>query len=172
MIKNVLLGLILIFYIIMLKSYGQSIKQLDNELTHMSNKQLQILAKSYLEGKEYGVGWSLAAIAWKESQAGKYLVNLESKDCGVYQKNIPSYITGLDKKTTSFLVNITCQEFITNRPLASSVAVSDLLYWKKKRHNNWLKIWASYNCGYKKHCGKRYANEIRKRIIVLKRYIK
>jgi len=148
-------------------THGSDLESLQAAYSQFSAKQKGVLKKSYAYGKEFNLGYTLSAIAWIESSAGLYKINLGSKDCGTYQKNMPYYLKSQDILKTSFNYNRLCQRFVDDQEFAAAVAVTDLLYWK--RGNTWWTTWKSYHCGYGQ-CHS-YAKEIWLRIQVLKKVL-
>ena len=145
--------------------YSMNIKELTMQYHDMSYNQKKVLQKSYNLGKEFNVGLTLAAIAWQESDAGKYKINLQTNDCGVYQKNVPYFLKGQGIERSGFRENMWCQRFVDDIDFSAAVAVTDLLWWKQR--NSWWKTWESYHCGYGS-CPK-YARDISLKIQVLKK---
>lgn len=115
----------------------------------LSPKEIQTLKEIKQQGKKYGLGYTLMAIAIKESSLGKYLINVNSKDYGLYQANIKTVIQRQKAKDTSWNRNKYAMRLISDFQFATQNAVAELKYWKKIHNNDWKKVWSSYNGGWK-----------------------
>ena len=113
-------------------------------------------------GKDSGLSYSLMAIAIKESAVGKYLVNVDTKDYGMYQANIKTVISRENVQDTSWNRNLIAMKLITDFQFATKNAVDELSYWQKVHNNNWTKVWGSYNGGWKYNSdsAKQYSKDI------------
>ena len=89
------------------------------------------------------------AIAIKESSIGKYLVNVDSRDFGLYQANIKTVISRHKVKDTSWNRNRYAMRLISDFKFATKNAIAELTYWRKIHNNDWRKVWSSYNGGWK-----------------------
>lgn len=113
--------------------------------TKLSVDQKERLAFSFREGKTYNLGYTLAAIALSESSAGKYRLNIHSKDLGLYQVNY---------KTAQMELGITNhykqlelhQKLIYDDQLGAYVAIKVLQHFDK---GNYKEMVMSYNEGYR-----------------------
>lgn len=117
-------------------------------LTKINEEQKQVLLKAYEYGKPYDLSWSLMAIAWKESRAGKWNINLQDPAVCPFMININTAIKRTNLKDTSFNRNVLAQELIDDFGLCAAHAVTELTYWRAVHGENYRKIWASYNGGY------------------------
>ena len=102
------------------------------------------------------------AIAIKESRVGKYLVNVDTKDYGMYQANIKTVISRENAKDTSWNRNVLAMKLISDFQFATKNAIDELTYWQKVHNNDWTKVWSSYNAGWKydSNEAKRYSKDI------------
>ena len=145
-----------------------------NEYNLFLPKQKQVLQYSYEQGKPFNLGYTLAAIAWVESKAGKYRINLQDQSAGVYHCTIDQAIKRLPNLTDSnYDRNRIAQTLIDDDKLASAIAIEMLLEWKHIRPN-WSDVVASYHGGsnYRSNRAQNYLQLIRNRIEVLRLYIK
>jgi len=115
----------------------------------LTSKEISTLKQIKKQGKKYGLSYSLMAIAIKESSIGKYLVNVDSKDYGLYQANIKTVISRQKAKDTSWNRNKYAMKLISDFSFATRNAIEELIYWKKIHKNDWKKVWSSYNGGWK-----------------------
>lgn len=146
---------------------------LEKDFLNLSSSQFITLEQANIKGKSYNLQWSLSAIAWKESDAGRYNINLSDPSCGAYHANINSVMRRHPEyPDTSFYRNIVCQRLIDDIDYATSEAVKEIHYWMNIHGTDWYAIWASYNAGYayNSKVGKRYAKDIARRIQVLKKH--
>jgi len=145
---------------------------LEQEYLNMSKKQKIMLQKTYDRGSKFNAGFTLAAIYWKESQAGLYRINVYDPSCGAFHNNLNSVFARHDYKNTKFKKNIICQKLIDSYDFSLAEATAEIEYWKEVHENNWYLIWSSYNAGWNTKAGAKYANDIKAKILVLKKYIK
>lgn len=119
------------------------------KLQNFTTKQKNILMYAYYYGRDYGFGYLMAAIAWKESCAGEYLLNFSDPSAGIYHAHIPNVIKKYTNyKDTSFLRNVVGQMLISDPIFASSIALDNLRYWHKIHNGDLQKIIKSYNRGF------------------------
>lgn len=139
----------------------------------LTPKQAKVLKQSYLYGKPFNLGYSLAAIAWHESLAGEYLINVNDPSFGVHHILISTAanranVTGIEKNRLA--LNI-----VKSHKLSASFAIKELLYWQENlKDNSFNNIWAAYNAGwnYKGSKGQYYASIIHDKVEWLKRCLK
>ena len=130
-------------------------------------EQKLIIAKAYNIGKKYDLGYTLAAIAIIESQAGKFLVNLGDPSCGVYHNLLSSVANREGIELSNINRNYLCTKLIKDFEFASGQALEELLYWKKY-HKDWEKTVMSYNAGFNYRNGDEYLLKVREEINKLK----
>lgn len=118
-------------------------------LENFSNFQKEVLLKSYLAGEKDGFGYTLAAIAWKESCAGVYKMNFQDPSAGNYHAYIPGVINRYPQlKQNGFTQNLVGAMLVEDDNFAAEIAISELKYWQKTHNGDWKKIIKSYNKGY------------------------
>jgi hypothetical protein len=137
----------------------------------LTNKEIKTLKQIKKDGKKHGLSYSLMAIAIKESSIGKYLVNVDSKDYGLFQANIKTVLSRAKAKNTSWNRNRYAMKLISDVQFATKNAIAELTYWKKVHKNDWKKVWGSYNGGWKYNSkrAKNYSRDIASIIRKLKR---
>lgn len=101
----------------------------------------------------------MMAIAFKESSAGKYRINLNTHDFGVMQNNIKTAkarrgVTGY--YATMALVS----EIVRNDELSMDLALEELLYWRDSRKLSWRNTISAYNNGNAYHKGTKHLDEM------------
>lgn len=114
----------------------------------LSKKQIDVLQNSFYIGSKKDMSYSLAAIAWKESSAGKYLMNLQDPSAGVFMVTIENAIGYLKWKDTPFNRNRMAQLLMENFDLSAEFAMVNLQFWKDQYGEDWRTIWKRYNGGY------------------------
>lgn len=118
-------------------------------LKDFSSSQKEVLLKSYLAGEEFGYGYTLAAIAWKESCAGEYKMNFQDPSAGNFHAYIPGVIRKYPTlKQNGFTQNMVGALLVEDDDFAAKVAISELKFWDLEHKGNWKNIIKSYNKGY------------------------
>ena len=92
--------------------------------------QIETLQRSYDLGKPHDLGLTLAAIALKESSAGKYVINAVSADYGVYQSNYKTLCKQAGVYHDNFLCNQEVGRVVNNIEKAAEHALKTLQYWQ------------------------------------------
>ena len=134
----------------------------DFDINNLTPQEIKTLNEIKAHGKENGLSYSLMAIAIKESGLGKYLVNVDTKDYGLYQANIKTVISRENAPDTSWNRNVLAMKLISDFQFATKNAIDELSYWQKVHNNNWSKVWSSYNGGwrYNSDAAKQYSKDI------------
>lgn len=141
------------------------------DLKNLTQEQKETLKEIKQKGDEYGLGYTLMAIAIKESKLGKYMINLDTKDFGIYQINLKTALNRNNLKDTVWNRNFLASKLVSDFDFATKNAIDELAYWKKVHKNNWAKVWGSYNAGFKYNSkqGKEYSKHIASIIQELKK---
>jgi len=134
----------------------------------LSQDQIKVLHRAFTAGKPKDMSYSLAAIAWKESSAGKYLINIQDPSFSAFHITINNAIAYLKWTDTNFNRNRAAQLLIEDFQLSAEFAMINLQFWKDNYGNNWHKIWASYNAGYNWSNGVEYSNDVASKIQKIK----
>lgn len=137
------------------------------ESARLDYEQRNTILRSYFRGEPYGFGYSLAAIAWKESMGGAVLVNANDPSFGVYHILLDTAAKREGIKG-GFAKNQLAHRLVTDEDFAASHAIQELSFWQKKYKDDWLKIWASYNAGHKHQYGEEYAKDIQHKVKVIR----
>ena len=134
----------------------------DFDINNLTPQEIKTLKEIKAHGKENGLSYSLMAIAIKESGLGKYLVNVDTKDYGLYQANIKTVINRENAPDTSWNRNVLAMKLISDFQFATKNAIDELTYWQKVHNNDWTKVWSSYNGGwrYNSDAAKQYSKDI------------
>lgn len=146
-----------------------------NELKTLSSEQKAVMVKTFKMAKVHDLQWTMTAIAWKESGFGKALVGRTTPDYGVFQINLNTYKRRFHDEivendlSEKEIIETLKYDFETG----FIAALEEIYFWKKVRKDDWRMVWASYNDGtYISSKGKKYSEDIAKRIKLLKIYFK
>lgn len=140
--------------------------------------QIQTIRYAYHYGKKHDLGYTMAAIAWKESCAGLYRINFDDPSAGIYHAYLPNVIKRhYKKRNTSFRRNVVAERLIRDPEFASQIALDELLYWKRIRKGNWKDMIKSYNKGFswdknrlKNKTAEDYYKDISNKVQILQEY--
>lgn len=138
--------------------------------TTFSENQLRTLKDAYFAGADREYGYTLAAIAWQESSAGKNLINPAGPAYGVFQ-NLSSTVhrrlaqNGIHKTRSRVSVKL-----VSDFGFAAEMAMAELDYWKGRHGGRWDRMVASYYAGgnWRYSEGQNYLQIIRKKVQFLK----
>jgi hypothetical protein len=133
----------------------------------LTEAQIDSVRFSYHYGQPYDFGYTLAAIALKESNAGKWKINIHDPSGGLYHVTLDKVIKINGWEDTPFNRNRAMQLLVDNDKIAARIAIEELQMWKEHSSGNWLSTWASYNHGWNglnTERGQLYAQEIRELI--------
>lgn len=118
-------------------------------LEQFSPSQQEVLLHAYLAGEAEGFGYTLAAIAWKESCAGVYKMNFQDPSAGNFHAYIPGVIKRYPElKQNGFTQNMVGAMLVDDDDFAAGIAITELKFWYKEHKGNWKNIIKSYNKGY------------------------
>lgn len=128
-------------------------------LNNLTPYQYKVAYQIYHVGKEWDLGLTSVAIAWKESKLGKYKVRFNRdniKDVSVGVMHTVAYWK--TKDMTAFESGRWIESMIDNDILSISVGIKDLVYWQDRSKQDWFKGVAMYNGGNNPNYG--YAKSI------------
>lgn len=139
----------------------------DVEECFLTPSQIEVVRFSHNYGKPYDLSYTLAAIALKESNAGKWKINLQDPSGGLYHVTVDKAVKELGYEDTAFNRNRAIQALVNDDNLAAKIAVNEILFWREQIAGSWLDTWASYNHGWNgknTERGQAYAEDIRQLI--------
>ena len=143
-----------------------------------NKNQKQVILKAFKYGAKSGFGYTMAAIAWKESCAGEYRVNFADPSAGIYHAHIPGIIKKHKQKDSAFMRNMVGELLMRDDEFASQTALEELSYWHKVRKGNWYEVIKSYNKGFswekdkeRDKMAQAYFEDVAKRVKELQTYI-
>lgn len=134
-----------------------------DKIENFTKEQYLTLIKSYLWGESFGLGHTLAAIAWTESCMGLYKINLQDPSAGSYHNAVTSVMARHPEiKNNSYTQNVMAQMLIKNEKFAAIEALLELTFWESyyetnpktytsKNNTVWEAVVKSYNKGSKWH---------------------
>lgn len=111
------------------------------------NQQLANMQDAYDYGKRRGYAWTLAAMAWQETSAGKQMINWNDPSFGIIQINMNTAIKRYKLKTWKQQLDF-ANKLATSNKFAVNAAADELDFWKGVHKGDFRKMWASYNGGY------------------------
>lgn len=134
--------------------------------------QRDVLQRAYNYGKQSDLGWTLAAIAWRESSAGADIVNFNDPSFGVFQVHLKTASSheGFDWHQDPQRALMVAQRLITDFEYGADHAIQVLEFWKRRHKGNYRKMLASYNAGYRyaKGAGQAYAKDVASKVNYLR----
>lgn len=168
-LKYISIGYVIGIFILIISSSDLRASEIDcKDFNSLERYQVVNLLKSIERGSEDNLGLTLAAIALQESMAGKYRINLKSKDFGLYQINAKT-IEGIEKPLNDLQLSIFIQDTIFNDRIGVRYALNVLNYFKKYHNGNWRKMVQSYNAGHNYRNGYNYMIKISHNVKLIKR---
>lgn len=138
---------------------SQCTTEQQKKMNSLSEEQWKVLYQAWDKGAAYNLGHTMMAIAFKESSAGKYRINLNTHDFGVMQNNIKTAKVRRGVKgyyATMALVS----EIVRNDELSMNLALEELLYWRDDRKLSWRNTISAYNNGNAYNKGTKHLDEM------------
>jgi hypothetical protein len=128
----------------------------------LTNTDLIILKKIKSLTDDTMMKYTLMAIAIKESSVGKKQVNDFSNDYGLFQSNIKSVLRRQYVEDNYYNRRYFAYKLLNDVAFSTANAIVEIDYWREIHKENWVKVWASYNAGwrYNSNVGVLYANSI------------
>lgn len=167
---------LLILLLLIVNAYSNiNQKKLLKEFNDLTVEQKKTMKEVFKYGEKHGLGLSLTAITWKESEFGRNKVSPGGGNLGVAQINIKTYLKRHGIKDTKVNRKKYASKLINDNKHNLSAAVDELKYWKsvKKSKTPLKKVYANYNNGWNiNKTGIAYANDIEARIKILEKKLK
>ena len=145
-----MIGKILLLVILMFSVLGAREINLKKEWHGLSKDEKASILKSYLVGRKYDMGLTLAAINWQESYGGRWQVSIDHNDVGIYHINLHWYFKALGIKDTIYNRSKYTTFIILHPKLSEKYVIAKLLNLRKMYNYNYYKVWWHYN-GSKKY---------------------
>ncbi|BAK74575.1 MAG: transglycosylase SLT domain-containing protein [Arcobacter sp.] len=128
----------------------------------LTNVDLIILKKIKSLTDNTMMKYTLMAIAIKESSIGKKQINDFSNDYGLFQSNIKSVMKRQRVEDNYYNRKYFANKLLKDVAFSTANAIVEIDYWRKVHKENWVRVWASYNAGwrYSSTTGVLYADSI------------
>jgi len=165
-VKLVSLYIIVVFLSWNAIGHASTYKELYKAASVLTKYQISVIRDACYKGISENLCHTLAAIVWKESDAGLYNVNLQDPSASWYHIRIPTAIRYTHLRRTKFNYNRVAQWLLDDPDWAGDIAIDQLKYWMKFHHGSWKKAVESYNAGSRIK-NYRYYRDIVRRIKVL-----
>lgn len=148
MLRKTLIALTLFVSLVAAQSTASSLEE--EEFNAFTVEQMEVLCKAYELGKPFDLGHTMAAIAWQESMAGVYLVNMQDPSAGVFHNNLKSVLARHEElQDTNWQRNRIAQKLIDDIEFSGAEALAELEYWRSIHGKYaWFEVWRSYNGGF------------------------
>ena len=114
----------------------------------LSDHQMYIMRRSYDYGKEHDLGYTLAAIAFKESSAGVRLYNWNDPSAGVHHVLATHVLNTLGMEHTPEHIEMGMEMLASNFYLSAHIALRELKWWIDRHNGDWFRAVRSYNQGH------------------------
>ncbi len=137
-----------------------------DSVSKLSDTQVYNVYKSYERGAKDDLGYTLAAIAWRESSLGKYRVNPTTSDYGLYHINFKT-IKRIDKLDYYPAIQA-AQEVVWDDDEGARYALTTLKWNLNHFKSDWRKAIAMYNGGKKWREKASYAADIAIKVRILR----
>jgi len=145
---------------------------LANPLNNLSKSQYKIFYKTWTKAKQFNLQYTLTAIAWQESDFGKYKLNLSDPSCGVFHIGVVTLTKNRWKQARL------CERLIKDYDFSFSIALGRFKYfynyWRSKgysRQISWKRAICSYNAGFNWKNGIIYYKSVVKKIKYIKHFM-
>lgn len=139
-------------------------------------EQLWTLQKAYDHGESKGLGYTMAAIVWKESSAGLYLSRKDGEHWAMNSYG-PFHILLKTAKKRRGCSTWNCsrvkRKLMNDFQYSADLAVEELEYWSQ-RLGSYRKAFAAYNAGnaWSGRAGSAYSKDIRHKIRYLQQCVR
>lgn len=122
----------------------------------LSEKQKHVIQRAYLYGAPDNLGYTLAAIALQESNAGQWRVNFRSNDYGMMQINVKTAVDTMGV-TNHYRQMELIERIIHDDSLSLTIALSVLDHFRQGRimtNDVWREMVMRYNVGWQSTNGR------------------
>lgn len=140
-----------------------------------TEQQLNTLATAYHVGKQNDLGYTLAAISWRESRAGEDVVSmrqgLKAANLGAFQNKVKTVGDRQGCKSQKCYANVGVK-LITDQKYAANAALDEMVFWLTYHKQNVRKSLSSYNAGFARNqASASYAADVVKKAKYLQRCV-
>lgn len=113
-----------------------------------SNSQMQVMHRSFEYAREYDLGWTLAAISFRESSAGVNLKNPNDPSAGAHHVLATHVLNDFGMERTPSNIEMAMDMLASNFELSAHYALRELKWWKNRHNGSWFLAVRSYNQGH------------------------
>ena len=166
--------------------YGGTVNSYYKDLYNLNNNQKEVMLRAYIQGAEYDYGYTLTAIAWTESNFGKFKMNVNDGDVYKYKGSYGVYhillntVMSREEIKSQWHASRVAERLYTDQKYCGTKALEELLFWdrtwkSKGVEKHYRHVVASYNAGYNSinsKNGRKYSEVIALRVKALKKYFK
>lgn len=156
---------VLLFIVVLLLTLSGKSEASCSKVDNLSFTQKLSLSMAYRKGEEHNLGYTVMAIALKESTAGKYLINVKTQDYGLLGINLKTAASR--EGVTGFRMNILAQRLVLDEEYNVDMGLKELLYWQGVRAS-WRDVISSYNAGWNMSRGRDYMKVVADNVRMLK----
>lgn len=165
------IGFVIMFILNPINTYGKKLKT-DKELydkysniwdNKLTNDQKILSYLIYRRAKYDNLAWTAVAIAFEESQFGKWETSanvrlnikklssyVHSYDCGLFHINTKSLLKREKRLVDYYNHKEACTDLIHDRNYNYTNFLQEIRFWEKvHKGKGWRYIWGSYNAGHK-----------------------
>lgn len=140
-----------------------------------SEQQLNTLATAYHIGKTQDLGYTLAAISWRESRAGEDVVSmrygLKAANMGAFQNKVKTVGDREGCKNRKCYANVAVK-LLTDQEYAAQAALDEMQFWLTYHKQNVRKSLSSYNAGFARNSASNaYAADVVKKAKYLQKCV-
>ena len=114
----------------------------------LSDYQMYIMHRSFKYAVGDDLGYTLAAIAFKESSAGVRLYNWNDPSAGVHHVLAAHVLNTLGMEHTPEHIEMGMEMLASNFYLSAHIALRELKWWVNRHNGDWFKAVRSYNQGH------------------------
>lgn len=129
-------------FIILLCSFNIHAYDANNKCGFDEN-QIEVMRNAWFAGADRNYGWTLAAIAYKESSAGNNMVNWKGPAFGPFQ-NLLRTVANRQGVTTDRGKITLMYRLVEDFDFATEAALIELEYWRKRHKGDWNLAVQSY----------------------------
>lgn len=138
-------------------------------------QQLATMATAYHTGKNQDLGFTLAAISWRESRAGEDVVsmhrNIKAANLGAFQNRVQTVGDRAGCKTRKCYAQVGVK-LLVNQEYAAQAALDEMNFWLDYHNKNVRKSLSSYNAGFARNSASNsYAADVVKKAKYLQRCV-
>lgn len=115
----------------------------------LTDHQRSVVDFSYSYGKGYDLGYTMVAIAMRESDLGRWNINLQDPSAGPWHVTLDKGLKALGWRNTPLNRNKVAQKMMEDYHFSAKLALDTILWWKNYRKGDWRGAVSGYNGGHK-----------------------